>query len=162
MLLFSFKKKLDLCDWQFELDSSQMPNLGQRRVVAIKEADKFLQGFGIQESPYLSPKFLSQLGLTEGSSRNSRNNINNIIRHRRLLESSSHKAAGHHRIRRTARARRNLSGLTNGRVFSSLVTSDKGQKQTVDMWVAHSRGTSKEERGGWQGKTARAKGEERR
>ncbi|OBZ82813.1 DEAD-box ATP-dependent RNA helicase 25 [Choanephora cucurbitarum] len=51
--------------------SGQLPTLGQRRSIAVKEANKFLQSFGVQEPPHLSQKFLSQLGLNE-SSRNNR------------------------------------------------------------------------------------------
>jgi ATP-dependent RNA helicase MSS116 len=61
--------------------SGRMPMLGQRRTMAITEANKFLEGLGVQEIPHLSPRFLAQLGLSEGGSRggNSRggNSFNN-------------------------------------------------------------------------------------
>ncbi|KAI8076671.1 P-loop containing nucleoside triphosphate hydrolase protein [Gilbertella persicaria] len=52
--------------------SGQMATLGQRRTMALTEASKFLSGFGVQEAPYLSPKFLTQLGLNESNNNKSR------------------------------------------------------------------------------------------
>lgn len=53
--------------------SGRMPMLGQRRTLALTEAAKFMEGLGVEEIPHLSARFLSQLGLSESSSRNSRN-----------------------------------------------------------------------------------------
>ncbi|KAK4517493.1 uncharacterized protein ATC70_000832 [Mucor velutinosus] len=52
--------------------SGRMPMLGQRRSAALTEANKFIEGLGVTNIPHLSPRFLSQLGLSEGNS--SRNN----------------------------------------------------------------------------------------
>ncbi|KAL9544854.1 hypothetical protein MBANPS3_007413 [Mucor bainieri] len=52
--------------------SGRMPMLGQRRSAALTEANKFLEGLGVTNIPHLSPRFLSQLGLSDGNS--SRNN----------------------------------------------------------------------------------------
>lgn len=43
--------------------SGRMPMLGQRRTMALTEANKFMEGLGITEIPHLSPRFLAQLGL---------------------------------------------------------------------------------------------------
>ncbi|CAO0796196.1 unnamed protein product [Mucor circinelloides] len=53
--------------------SGRMPMLGQRRSAALTEANKFIEGLGVTNIPHLSPRFLSQLGLSEGSSSRSNN-----------------------------------------------------------------------------------------
>ncbi|KAI8368149.1 P-loop containing nucleoside triphosphate hydrolase protein [Radiomyces spectabilis] len=52
--------------------SSRMPFLGKRRSEAIAQGGEFLKGFGIEETPHLSPSFISKLGLSDSSDRQSR------------------------------------------------------------------------------------------
>ncbi|KAI7876801.1 P-loop containing nucleoside triphosphate hydrolase protein [Mucor mucedo] len=52
--------------------SGRMPMLGQRRTMALTEANKFLEGLGITEIPHLSPRFLAQLGLSGAGGGNDR------------------------------------------------------------------------------------------
>ena len=53
--------------------SGRMPMLGQRRSAALTEANKFLEGLGVTDVPHLSPRFLSQLGLSDGNNRRGNN-----------------------------------------------------------------------------------------
>jgi hypothetical protein len=72
------KKKHCINDQSVYVDSGRMPMLGERRSLAITEANKFLEGLGVTDIPYLSPRFLAQLGLSErgGSSNNNRGGFN--------------------------------------------------------------------------------------
>ncbi|CEP14406.1 hypothetical protein [Parasitella parasitica] len=56
--------------------SGRMPMLGQRRSTALDEANKFMEGLGVTELPYLSPRFLAQLGLNDNGTSRSNNRSN--------------------------------------------------------------------------------------
>ncbi|CAO3703675.1 unnamed protein product [Rhizopus stolonifer] len=50
--------------------SGRMATLGLRRNAAIQEANSFLDALGVEEKPYLSPRFLTQLGMDDKSGYN--------------------------------------------------------------------------------------------